>query len=151
MKIDIHDSLMEAAPTLYTVVGVYILLGLVWLFIGWLLLQRLGESVRNRSDAYDEFVRHYLSNRGMFFRLQSRWLIAIIASGVLHRSFWGRAFRNLEPEEAERIATSFPVSTFERWFSRFMLIHTWIVSMGLLIGCLLEAISWILNRVFMIT
>ncbi|MCC5810128.1 MAG: hypothetical protein JJU06_07125 [Ectothiorhodospiraceae bacterium] len=151
MKIDLHNALLETAPTLYIVIAIYLVAGCFWFFIGWLLLRPVGRRLRDESQPYDEFVRYYFLGRGAFFRIQSMWLIPAIASAVLHRSFWGRAFRNLEPEEAERIVTSFSVSAFERWFSRFMLLHTWIVSMGLLVTFLLEAVSWILSRVFMNT
>ncbi|MCC5809458.1 MAG: hypothetical protein JJU06_03710 [Ectothiorhodospiraceae bacterium] len=143
MSVDLHNALFEASPTLYVVVGVYLIVGAYWFFFGWWLLRKMGERLQAESKEFDDFVTYYLLGRGMFFRLQSTWLKAAIAAGVIHRSFWGRSFRNLEPSEAQRISSSFSMTRFEQILSRFMLVHSWIMVTGLAFGFVLEATGWI--------
>lgn len=142
---DFHQQLADAAPLVYLVAAGYVLIGCFWLYIGWLPLRGMVGRLRREYPAYEDFVQAYLLGRGDFIRLQSAVTVPGIAVGVILRSFWGRAFRNLQEAEAEEIARSFRLTRLERAYSRFMLLHVWIVAAGLLFGFLLEVASWLVG------
>ncbi|TVP59563.1 MAG: hypothetical protein EA349_02845 [Halomonadaceae bacterium] len=136
----------EMLSTAYMIFIVYWILGCFGFFVGWFLLRGIGQRLRAANSAFDDFVQTYFLGRGFFFKVQSFALIPAIASGVIHRSFWGRAFRNLEPVEAEKIAATYSMTAREQIFSRFMLFHSWVIVLGLVIGSVVEIMPLILKQ-----
>ncbi|MCC5809460.1 MAG: hypothetical protein JJU06_03720, partial [Ectothiorhodospiraceae bacterium] len=105
----------------------------------------MARRLRNESAGYDEFVREHLLYKSPAIALFSYLLIPCIAAGVIHRSLWGRAFRNLHPSEAEEIANKFLISKWERRYSKLMLFNSWVVLLGLIVVAVVEAFLWMLG------
>ncbi|MCC5809459.1 MAG: hypothetical protein JJU06_03715 [Ectothiorhodospiraceae bacterium] len=138
-----QDQTLHIVYTAYVLSGGYALLACVWIVVGWFPLRKMGRRLRAENDLYDNFVCEYLLYRGAVIALFSYILIPGIAAGLIHRSLWGRTFRKLHPFEAETIANTFSVSRGERLYSKFMIIHLWIVLIVMTMTLLGEAISWI--------
>lgn len=141
-------SFLEAyVPTpILIVFAVYFIIGTSLVTFGWLPLYGTGRKLREISPIYDTFVRDYLLGRGYFLRLQSWFLIPGIAVGVINRSLWGRSFRNLEPEEAERLAQTCRLNIAEKIYSHLMLLNMSVIAICLVISAVYMGVAWCLRQ-----
>ncbi len=139
------ESALEIAYTGYLLFAGYVIASGFLFLIGWLPLRKIGRRLRDENASYDEFVREHLIYKSAAIALFSFLLIPCIAAGVIHRSLWGRAFRNLYPSEAEEIANTFLMSKWELRYSKVMLFKSWVVLLGLITMAVVEASLWLLG------